>query len=95
MRRGLSRPPGGESMGECQVRAVRAVERMCAAHPDAAVAAVTHADVVKVLLCHWLGVDLGLHHRLQVDPASVSTAVVGEWGVKVLRINAAAGEPRP
>ena len=98
-RRSLTRPPGGETMGEVQMRAARAVERVRAASPEGVVALVTHGDVIKGLLCLWLGIDLDLHHRLEVEPASVSTAVVGDWGVKALRVNATAAhpneEPRP
>ena len=93
-RRSLNRPPGGESLGEAQMRAARAIERIAAAHPEGAVAVVSHSDVIKSLLCLWLGIDLDLHHRLEISPASVSTAHLGDWGVKVARINALIEEPR-
>ena len=86
-RRSLNRPPGGESMGEAQMRAVRAVESLRAAHSDQRVAIVSHSDIIKCLLMHYLGLNLDFYHRFDVDPASVSTAVVGDWGAKVLSIN--------
>ena len=103
-RRSLTRPPNGESLGEAQVRAARAVQEIAAAHPDGAVAAVCHSDVIKALVCWWLGIGLDLHHRLEISPASVTTVVTGDWGAKVLRVNAlpldvsavpAPQEPRP
>ena len=98
-RRSLNRPPNGESLGEAQVRAARAVQEMAAAHPDGTVVAVCHSDIVKALVCWWLGMGLDLHHRLEISPASVTTVVTGDWGAKVLRVNALAPaipqEPRP
>lgn len=89
--RSLNRPPpgesSGESMGEAQVRALRGVERIRQAHPDQAVALFSHADLIKALIAHWLGLALDFYNRFDIDPASVSTAVVGEWGARVLRIN--------
>lgn len=86
-RRTQTRPPGGESLGECQMRAVRTVEAITAAHPDAAVVLVTHSDVVKALACHWLGLCLDFYSRFEVGPASLTTAVVGDWGAKLMRLN--------
>ena len=86
-RRTQHRPPGGESLGECQMRAVRAIEAIRAAHPDGAVVLVTHSDVVKALACHWLGLNLDFYSRFEVGPASLTTAVVGDWGAKLVRLN--------
>lgn len=86
-RRTQTRPPGGESLGEAQMRAVRAVEAVRAAHPDGAVVLVTHSDIVKALACHWLGLSLDFHGRFEVSPASLTTAVVGDWGAKLIRLN--------
>jgi probable phosphoglycerate mutase len=89
--RSLHRPPPGETPGEsmleAQARAARAIDALRARHPEEAVALVSHADLIKALLCHWLGLGLDRYLRFDVDPASVSVAVVGDWGAKVLRIN--------
>ena len=86
-RRPLNRPPGGESLGATQMRAVRGLERLRDRHPDAAVAVVTHSDVVKALTAHVLGTSLDFYHRFDVDPASITTLVLGDWGAKLLRLN--------
>ena len=86
-RRTLARPPGGETLGEAQMRAVRAVEAICAAHPDHAVVLVTHSDIVKALAAHWIGLPLDFHSRFEVSPASLTTAAVGDWGAKLIRLN--------
>ncbi len=64
--------PDGESLREVQNRAVTAVEDMAAAHRNRSVVAVTHADVIRVVLAHHLGMPLDLVHRLHVAPASIS-----------------------
>ena len=64
--------PDGESLTEVQSRAVAAVEELAAKHRDRTVAVVTHADVIRLLLAHYLGTPLDLFHRLDVLPASVS-----------------------
>ena len=87
-RRSLNRPPDGESLGEAQMRAWRGVEALCASHPDQALAIVSHSDIIKALVAQILGVDLDLHCRIAVDPVSVTTLVVGEWGAKLTRLNA-------
>ena len=74
-------PPGA--------RAVRWIERMVDEHPDQAIAAVTHGDVIKALLCHALGLSLDFTQRFEVGPASVSVIAAGDWGLKVHSINEA------
>ena len=55
-----ARFPEGESLYEMQARAVLAVERLREAHPRQTVAVCSHADVIKALACHYLGMHLDL-----------------------------------
>ncbi|MFA9446955.1 MSMEG_4193 family putative phosphomutase [Egicoccus sp. AB-alg6-2] len=64
--------PGGESIRAMQARAVEAVESLAADHADETVVAVSHADVIKALLAHFLGMPLDAFQRLVVSPASAS-----------------------
>jgi probable phosphoglycerate mutase len=79
--------PGGETIRETQFRAVNAIEELQAAHPGGAVAVVTHADVIRVLLAHYAGVHLDLYQRLSVAPASVSVVWVGAGGPRVIKVS--------
>jgi probable phosphoglycerate mutase len=90
-----TRAPGGELALEAQARAVAAVLRLAAERPDARVAVVSHADVLKAVLGHLLGVPLDLQHRLEIAPASVSEAELHPWGARVLAVNAAAPPAPP
>jgi probable phosphomutase (TIGR03848 family) len=64
--------PNGESIRAAQARAVDAVETMAADHADEVVAAVSHADVIKAVLAHYLGMHLDSFQRLVISPASAS-----------------------
>ena len=72
-----ARFPDGESLFEMQARAVLAVERLREAHPRQAVAVCSHADVIKALVCHYLGMHLDLFQRVVVSPASVTAIAFG------------------
>ena len=85
--RDQARAPGGETMLEAQVRMARCLVRLHLRHPDATVAAVGHADVIKTGLCWALGLPLAFHARFEVSPASVSRVLIGDAGAKVMNVN--------
>lgn len=85
--RGSARCPGGESMGEAVERAVAAIEAIAAEQDESRVAAVTHCDIIRGIIAHYLGLPLDNILRFDVDPASVSRLQVGRWGARVLSIN--------
>jgi probable phosphomutase (TIGR03848 family) len=64
--------PNGESIRAAQARAVDAVETLAAEHAGQTVVAVSHADVIKAVLAHYLGMHLDSFQRLVVSPASAS-----------------------
>jgi probable phosphomutase (TIGR03848 family) len=67
-----ARFPNGESLYEMQVRSVAAIEELRQAHPDATVVVCSHADVIKAVTAHYLGLHLDAYQRFSVDPASVT-----------------------
>jgi probable phosphomutase (TIGR03848 family) len=80
--------PGGESIRAAQARAVDATEALAAAHRDQTIVAVSHADVIKAIVAHHLGMPLDTFQRLVVSPASVSIVHLPERGHPVLlRLN--------
>lgn len=85
--RAMARPPGGESMVEVQARLRRWLDRVRLVHPEQRIAAVAHADPIKVLVAHVLGFSLDQHDRLEISPGSVSVIVAGDWGAKVMSLN--------
>jgi probable phosphoglycerate mutase len=85
--RGVSRPPEGETMLEAQARIVGAMERLRDAYPERSVVLVSHSDVIKAALLYHLGLPVDAYARFDIDPASVSTLVVGDWGARLIRMN--------
>ncbi len=79
--------PEGESFAAAQGRAVAAVEAMVRAHPKALVAAVSHADVIKLVVAHYLGLPLDLFQRLVIGPASVTVLHFGQGQPALVKLN--------
>ncbi len=69
--------PNGETMRGVQIRAVNEIERLAAQHPRELVAVVSHADLIKMILAHFLGMHLDAFQRIVVSPASISTLMLG------------------
>jgi probable phosphomutase (TIGR03848 family) len=94
-----ARFPEGESLYEMQVRAVAACERLRARHQGGTVLVCSHADVIKAVTAHYLGMHLDLYQRLVIAPASV-TALAFAPVPLLLRLNdtgdaADLGKPPP
>ncbi|SEM57796.1 probable phosphoglycerate mutase [Sphingomonas gellani] len=85
--RGTARIPGGETMAEAQARIVGFMTEVAARHDGQAVALVSHADMIKAAVCHVLNLSLDDVGRFDIDPASVTQVVLGDWGGRVMRLN--------
>lgn len=82
-----NRIPNGESMAEVQGRIVEGLERLRRESPDSTIAVFSHADPIRAALLYYLGMPLDFVLRLKIEPGSVSTMVLGDWGPQVLRVN--------
>jgi probable phosphoglycerate mutase len=69
--------PNGETMRGVQTRAVNAIEDLAAKHPRELVAVVSHADLIKMVLAHYLGMHLDNFQRIVVSPASINSLLLG------------------
>ncbi|MCB5173906.1 histidine phosphatase family protein [Microvirga lenta] len=85
--RSVTRPPDGETMLEVQARIVGAMEQMRKTYSGRPVVLVSHGDVIKAALLYYLGMPIDAYGRFDIDPASISTVTVADWGAKVLRLN--------
>jgi probable phosphoglycerate mutase len=85
----LARFPGGESFLEAQERIVRELEELRRAHPqpEAILAVVSHADMIKLALAHYIGLPLDQFQRLAIEPASISILSVGDSHARLLHHN--------
>ena len=84
----MARFPEGESFVEAQARVVSEIEHLRLKHKGkkSAFACVTHADVIKLILAHYIGLPLDLFQRLTVMPASISTLHL-DHGIRLLGLN--------
>ncbi|MBV8455131.1 MAG: histidine phosphatase family protein [Acetobacteraceae bacterium] len=80
-------PPGGETMLAAQLRAMEVVMRLRERWPGQELVVVTHGDVVKVVLAHFLGVPLDLFQRIEISPASRSVVRLFATDVRVDGVN--------
>jgi probable phosphoglycerate mutase len=83
----ISSFPDGESIRYAQIRAVGAIEKIVGRHPKGCIVVVSHADVIKLILAHYLGLALDLYQRIVINTASISELNISYNGVKVIRIN--------
>jgi probable phosphomutase (TIGR03848 family) len=79
--------PDGESLREVQTRSIAALEDICSEHPRKSVCVVSHADVIRLVVAHFLGVHIDLFQRISIGPASITILGVGEDGPKVVAVN--------
>lgn len=88
--------PGGESLAEVAARVSETVDRIVREHPGQTVVAVSHADVIRIVLANALGSPIDLWDRLTVGAASVNAVAFSRDGAHVLCMNASAdGLPVP
>lgn len=83
--RATSTPPDGESMVAAQARAVAHVDRVV--RSGGTVALVSHCDIIRAIVAHVLGLSLDRILSFDIDPASVTTLVAGDWGARVAGLN--------
>jgi len=67
-----ARAPGGETLAEVQKRAVAAIENALAIQNHRPSVFVTHADVVRTVVAHYLNLRITDSQRLRIDHASLT-----------------------
>ncbi|MBI3637241.1 MAG: MSMEG_4193 family putative phosphomutase [Candidatus Rokubacteria bacterium] len=87
--------PGGESFLEMQTRVVSTLERLVARHPGQRIVAVSHADPIKAVLAHALGMHLDHFQRIAIAPGSISVIAYHREQPFVLTVNSIAGDLVP
>lgn len=65
-------PPGGEPISDVPNRAAGAIENILSANAGQRIAVISHADVIKSILVHYLNMPLDAWQNFKIDNASVS-----------------------
>ncbi len=79
--------PGGEAIRQAQARAVDALETLAIRHTNQRVAVVSHSDIIKLMVAHYLGAHLDFYQRLEISPASLSIIHLGSGRPYIVRVN--------
>ncbi|MBW6525506.1 histidine phosphatase family protein [Sphingomonas sp. RHCKR7] len=74
--RGSARCPGGETMGEAVGRAVGFLTRL----GEGTTLCVTHCDIIRGVVAHWLGLGFERMFQLGCDPGAVTTLALDDRG---------------
>lgn len=80
--------PEGETLREVQTRAVDAIEELRGQHARDTICCVSHADTIKLIVAHYMGIHIDLFQRIFIGPASVSVINVSDYGPQILSLNA-------
>jgi len=82
-------PPGGETLGHLQDRAVAVFGRLLARHLGQRVLAVSHQGVMAAFLCHVLGLSMfgWGQPRFLIDNASLSIVEEDDSGLTLICLN--------
>jgi broad specificity phosphatase PhoE len=85
--RSLARTPAGESIADIQTRVLRHLQQLQDELPGRSIVLVTHAEVIRAVVLHWLEAPVDGYYRLAISPASWTRVSIGEWGVRIDGIN--------
>jgi probable phosphoglycerate mutase len=80
-------PGGGETLGEVQARAVATLDGLRTQHPDAIIAVVSHADLIRLVTAYYIGIHIDLFQRLVIGTASVTALAFQPMGPRLLAFN--------
>lgn len=86
-RRSEVRPPNGERMAEATARAVGHLDALVQRGGGGTLLCVSHCDIIRGIVAHYLGLGLDRLLAFDVDPGSVSTLLLGHWGARLLKLN--------
>jgi len=85
----LARFPNGESFAEAQARIVAELDTLINRHTSkkAVIAVVSHSDMIKLAIAHYVGLPLDLFQRLVVDPGSISVLAFHGAHTRLVKLN--------
>ena len=92
----LARFPGGESFAEAQARITAELDSLMHMHSSkkAVIACISHSDMIKLAIAHYLGLPLDLFQRLVVEPGSISVLAIHDGYTRLVKLNDASAAHR-
>jgi broad specificity phosphatase PhoE len=83
--------PGGERLDDFISRVKRLAGRLAAA-PHETLVVFSHAGVIRMLLCHFLGIDPSRYLLFEIQPAAVATLQLQTDGAVLAGLNETASQ---
>jgi phosphoserine phosphatase len=68
----MARPPRGETFSEVRSRAVSGMEQLVRQDPEGSFLIVTHADLIRCVLSHFLGIDIRIVRKFWIEHTSLT-----------------------
>ena len=87
-------PPNGETFSQVIKRATLGVKRLLQRHPEGGFLIVTHSDLIRSILCHYLTVEITVIRKFWIDHASLTSISIHEDSAIVHFLNLPAGISR-
>ena len=87
--------PDGETFRAVQARAVEAVETLARKHFKQMIAVVSHGDVIKLILAHYLGAPIDLFQRILINTGSISHLRLTSGAPVIVKMNEQPELPDP
>lgn len=79
--------PNGESLVSVQQRGVRVVETIRQGAAKDVVVLVSHGDVIRMLVAHYLGMTFNDYRRITIDNGAISVIELFENWIRVKAVN--------
>jgi len=79
--------PGGESITDLDQRVSQFPDRLKKHPPEATVLVVAHSGVLRLLICHFLNIDIGHWRQFRTDLASLSIVETHSHGATLHLLN--------
>ena len=79
--------PNGESLVSVQQRSVRVVEGIRQGAPRDVVVLVSHGDVIRMLVAHYLGMTFNDYRRITIDNGAISVIELFDQWIRVKAVN--------
>jgi broad specificity phosphatase PhoE len=74
-------------MGDATARAVDHLDVLVNRGWNGTLLCVSHCDIIRGVVAHYLGLGLDRLLAFDVDPGSISTLLLGNWGARLLKLN--------
>ena len=87
-------PPNGETFSQVTKRAVLGMENLLRRHAEGGFLIVTHSDLIRSILCHYLTIDITVVRKFWIDHASLTLISIEDNSTVVHFLNLLVGKSR-